>query len=138
MARTVLLIAVASALAAAGAAIAAPPALFSKSQPGMWEMSGMEGTRVPARLCLADLARLAQVEHRARDCKPKAIRQSATSATFTYECAPNEFGRSQIDFVTPRNFRIVTQGIAGGMPFSHTVQVRRVGECQARSAPSRH
>jgi hypothetical protein len=121
-----------------GLATAAPLALFGNSQPGLWELSGMQGSRVPARLCIADLTQLAQIEHRGRSCKRTAIRQAAGSATFTYECAPNEYGRSEIKMVTPRNFKIVSQGIAGGLPFSHTVQARRLGDCQPKSAPSRH
>jgi hypothetical protein len=124
------------AFAAAGLASAISPALFGKSQPGLWELSGIAGTKTPARLCVADLAQLAQVEHRGRGCKQKAIRETASSVTFTYECAPNEFGRSQIDYVTSKNFRIVSQGISGGLPFSHTVQARRVGDCPGKSAPS--
>ena len=136
--RTVIPFACALALGAASIAIAAPPALFGTSQPGMWELSGIEGTRTPARLCLSDLAQLAQIEHRGRACGQKLLRETASTAIFTYECAPNEFGRSEISLVTPRNFKIVSQGIAGGLPFSHTVQARRVGECQARPSPSRH
>ena len=122
----------------AGVATAAPLALFGKSQPGMWELSGMQGSRAPARLCVADLALLAQVEHRGRGCKQKPLRESANSATFTYECSAKDFGQSEIRFVTPRNFKIVSQGIAGGLPFSHTVQARRLGDCQPNSAHSRH
>lgn len=125
-------------LLGAGVAAAAPLALFGKSQPGMWELSGMQGARGPARLCVADLAQLAQVEHRGRGCKQKPVRETASSVTFTYECSAKDFGRSDVYFVTPRNFKIVSQGIAGGLPFSHTVQARRLGECQPKPAPSRH
>ena len=122
----------------AGLAAAAPPALFAKSQPGLWELSGLQGTKAPARLCIADLSQLAQVEHRGRSCKPKAIRGDSNSATFTYECSAKDFGSTDIDFVTPRSFRIVSQGIAGGLPFAHTVQARRIGDCPTKPAPSRH
>lgn len=136
--RTLVLFGASLALGAAGLAAAATPAVFGKSQPGLWELSGIAGTRAPARLCVGDLAQLAQIEHRGRGCKQKAIRETATSATFTYECSGKDFGRSEISFVTPRNFKIVSQGIAGGLPFAHTVQARRVGDCEQTSAPSRH
>lgn len=123
-------------IAAAALASAAPPALFGKSQPGLWELSGIEGTRTPTRLCIADLTQLALVEHRGRGCKAKAIRETGSSVTFTYECAPNEFGRTQIDYVTSKNFRIVSQGIAGGLPFAHSVQARRVGDCASKTPPA--
>ena len=87
---------------------------------------------------MGDLAQLAQIEHRGRGCKQKAIRETATSATFAYECSGKDFGRSEIKFVTPRNFRIVSQGIAGGLPFAHTVQARRVGDCEQKTQPSAH
>jgi hypothetical protein len=125
-------------IAAAALASAAPPALFGKSQPGLWELSGIEGTKTPMRLCIADLTQLALVEHRGRGCKAKAIRETASSVTFTYECAPNEFGRTEIDYVTSKNFRIVSQGIAGGLPFAHSVQARRVGDCQAKAERASH
>lgn len=136
--RTLIPFACAMALGAAGVAIAAPLAVFGKSQPGIWELSGMQGARVPARLCLADLSQLALVEHRGRGCKQKAIRETPASATFTYECSGTDFGRTEINFVTPRNFRIVSQGIAGGLPFAHTVQARRIGDCPAKAVPSGH
>lgn len=134
----VLAISVVALVLGGGLATAAPLALFGKSQPGMWELSGMQGARAPARLCVADLAQLAQIEHRGRGCKLKPIREDASSVTFTYECSGKDFGRSEVSFVTPRNFKIVSQGIAGGLPFSHTVQARRLGECEPKSAPSRH
>ena len=138
MIRTFLPIAFASALGVAGLAAAAGPAAFGKSQPGLWELSGIEGARGPSRLCIADLAELARIEHRGRACKQMPLRQTATSVTLTYQCSGKDFGRSEINVVTPRNFRIVSQGIAGGLPFAHTVQARRVGDCEPSSAPSRH
>jgi len=136
MVRRNILTASAVALTAAGLAAAAPPAMFGKSQPGLWELNGIQGTRVATRLCIADLSQLALVEHRGRGCKAKAIRETASSVTFTYECAPNEFGRTEIDYVTSKNFRIVSQGIAGGLPFAHSVQARRVGDCASKSPPA--
>ena len=124
------------AFAAAALASAAPPALFAKSQPGLWELSGIEGAKTPARLCIADLSQLALVEHRGRGCKQKAIRETASSVTITYECGANEFGRTEIDYVTSKNFRIVSQGISGGLPFAHSVQARRVGDCAPKSPPA--
>lgn len=138
MTRKFTLIVCGATLAIAGLASAASPALFGKSQPGLWELSGIEGSKVPARLCLADLSEMARVEHRGRACKQRVLRETATSATFTYECSGSDFGRSQIDYVTSKNFKIVSQGIAGGLPFAHTVQARRLGDCEPKSAPSEH
>ena len=93
---------------------------------------------MPARLCLADLMELARVEHRGRACKQRTLRKSATSVTISYECSGSDFGRSEIDYVTSKNFKIVSQGIAGGLPFAHTVQARRLGDCEPKVAPSAH
>ena len=126
------------ALGAAGLAAAANSAVFGNSQPGLWELSGIAGTKAPTRLCVGDLAQLAQIEHRGRACKQKALRETATSATFSYECSGKDFGSTEIKVVTPRNFRIVSQGIAGGLPFAHTVQARRVGDCEQSGASPGH
>ena len=73
-----------SALVALGAAaMAASPALFSRSQPGLWELSGMEGVKTPYRVCLADLAQLAQVEHRGHPCKVTSLRDGPAAGTLT-------------------------------------------------------
>ena len=136
--RAMILIGASLAIGAAGLASAALPAVFDKSQAGLWELSGIAGTRSPERLCVGDLAQLAQIEHRGQGCKQKAIRETAVSATFTYECSGKDFGRTEIKFVTPRNFKIVSQGIAGGLPFAHTVQARRVGDCDQKIPPPAH
>lgn len=138
MTQTIAQVVCGASLAAAGLASAAAPALFGKSQPGLWELSGMQGAKVPVRLCLADLSELARIEHRGRACKQRTIRDTAHSVTFTYECSGSDFGRSEIDYVTSKNFRIVSQGIAGGLPFAHNVQARRLGDCEPKSAPSGH
>jgi hypothetical protein len=127
-----------TALATAGLAAAAVPLLFDKSEPGLWELSGIEGSKVPVRVCIADLSELARVEHRGRACQQRAIKDTVHSVTITYECAGSDFGRSQIDYVTSKNFRIHSQGIAGGLPFAHKVQARRLGDCEPKSAPSGH
>ena len=52
-----------------------------------------------------------------------------SSATIEYHCAGADFGRSEIDVITPRSLRIETQGISDGLPFNYVLQARRVGEC---------
>jgi hypothetical protein len=128
-------IAAAVALAgAAGIAVAAGPALLAKSRPGLWQLEGIEGSKVPARRCLTDLADLARLQHPGRKCTQRPIRETDSSLTFSYECSPKDFGQSRLDFVTSQSFRIQTQGISGGLPFSYVVQARRLGECAARDS----
>lgn len=121
-----------------GAALAASPAAFGRSAPGLWELSGIDGKKQPVRVCVVDLTELARIEHRGRACKQSLVKQSAASVTYQYQCAGSDFGRTKMDSVTTNNLRIDTQGIAGGLPFAYTVQARRVGDCAPKAAPAGH
>lgn len=139
MDRPILPFAIAAGVAAALAgAAAAAPAVFAKSEAGLWELDGIAGKRAPSRLCLTDLSELAQIEHRGKACKQRVLRDTDAKLSVSYECGGNDFGRSEIEFVTGRNLRIVSQGISGGLPFAHKVQARRVGECAPKAAPQPH
>jgi hypothetical protein len=121
-------------LAGALALVAAkPPAALSLAMPGMWEFAG-QGSHVPTRECVADLAVLARFEHRANSCNVTLIKDAANATVADYTCAGAGFGHSEIEVVTPRSLRISTQGISGGMPFNYVLQARRVGDC-AKPAP---
>lgn len=122
--------------AGAGLAMAANPALLGKSRPGQWELAGIEGMKAPARMCVTDLADLARLQHPGRKCTQRAIRETKSSVTFAYECAAGDFGQTRMDFLTSQSFRIQTQGIAGGLPFSYLVQARRLGECETKDTPA--
>ena len=126
-------IAAALALAgAAGLAAAATPAVFGKSRTGLWLLEGIEGSKVPARLCFTDLADLARLQHQGRKCTQRAIRETDSSVTFSYQCSGSDFGQTKLDWVTSQSFRIHTQGISGGLPFGYLVQARRLGECEGK------
>lgn len=139
MNRTIFVSAMSAAIAAATAvAASAAPSVFARSEAGLWELSGLSGTRAPARMCLTDLSQLAQVEHRGKACMQRVIRDTESKLSVSYECGSGDFGRSDIEFVTARNLRIVSQGISGGLPFAHKVQARRVGECAPKATPQPH
>src|SRR5207245_10937590 len=118
--RRLTLACIAAAVAAVPVVIAAgrPPAL-AQTQPGLWEISGAPGTRLPIRQCVSDMAALARFEHRARICTANVVSDDGTSAAIEYSCGGAGFGHSQIDVLTPRSVRISTQGISDGLPFNY-------------------
>jgi hypothetical protein len=127
--------AVAAALALTGAR---QPSALSQTQSGLWEISGVPGSRMPIRQCVADVASLAQFEHRGKACSPKIIKDGMSSTLIEYSCGAAGFGRSQVDVITPRSLRIDTQGISNQLPFGYVLQARRVGDCPIRTTFSRH
>ena len=131
-------------VAAAGAVFllalgaAQKPAALATAMPGLWEVTGVPGAKAPARQCVADPVVLAQFEHRGKSCALQVIRDGESSATIEYHCAGPDFGRSEIDVITPRSLRVETQGISDGLPFHYVLQARRVGECLGRQTAQRH
>jgi hypothetical protein len=124
-----------TALAAAAIAADAPKAL-SGAAPGQWELTGVEGSKTAVRECLTDLAILGRFEHRARSCTAKTLSDNGKVTVINYSCGAGNFGRTSIKVVTPRNIRAETQGISDGLPFSYTIDARRIGECKSAGAPS--
>ncbi len=125
----------AMAVALALTAAQRPSALF-QAAPGMWEVSGVPGAKGPVKQCLMDVAPLARFEHRNRTCSARVISDSAASTVVEYSCGGAGFGRSRVDFITPRSLRIETQGISQGLPFNYLIQARRLGNCPTTA--SRH
>lgn len=116
-------------------AAAAQPSALAQSQAGLWEISGVPGTKTPLRQCVADIASLARFEHRGKNCSPKVISSHPDSIVIEYSCGTAGFGRSQVDVITPRSLRIDTQGISAGLPFSYVLQARRIDDCPGHSPP---
>ena len=114
------------------------PAALAQAAPGLWEIDGVPGARAPARECVADVAALAQFEHRAKTCRRNVVSDGPSSAVITYTCAGSEFGRSKMTVITPRSLRIETQGISDNLPFAYVLQARRVGDCPGRQTAARH
>lgn len=118
------------AVAVAGAE-AQKPGVLAAAAPGLWELSGVPGAKTPVRECIAKLASLAQYEHRTRSCKATTLSDSDKVTVINYTCGANDFGRTSIKVITPRNLKIDTQGISDGLPFAYKIEARRVGECKA-------
>ena len=130
---------IAAVSAAAVALIAAQrPTALAQTSPGLWEIDGAPGTRAPARECVADVATLAQFEHRAKACRRNVVSDGPSSTVIQYTCAGSEYGRSKMTVITPRSLRIETQGISDNLPFAYVLQARRVGDCPARQTAARH
>ena len=132
-------VAVAGALGASLALMGAQqPSALAHTQAGLWEITGSPGAKAPVRQCLANVASLAQFEHRGRTCKLNIIKDGASSTLFEYSCGAAGFGRSLVDVVTPRSLRVDTQGISNQLPFSYVLQARRVGDCPGQPASQVH
>ena len=114
------------------------PAALAQTAPGLWEIDGLPGSRAPARECVADVAALAQFEHRAKTCRRNVVSDGPSTTVIQYSCAGSEYGRSKMTVITPRSLRIETQGISDNLPFAYVLQARRVGECPARATAARH
>ena len=111
------------ALAGAGA-----PSILNTVQPGQWEVQ--RSGAAPVRMCVRNVASLAQLEHRGRSCTRVVIRETASAATIHYTCTGAGFGETSLSLVTPRSMRVQTQGIASDTsPFNYKFQARRVGDC---------
>ena len=126
---------IAAALALMGAQ---RPALFGQTAPGLWEISGIAGAKVPARECVADMALLARYEHKSRPCTMKVTSDGLNSAVVDYSCGGAGFGHTKVDLITPRSLRIETQGFSENLPFSYVLQARRVSDCPAINTAARH
>lgn len=118
-----------SALVAALAIGAASASVFANAEPGLWEISKAGSPAV--KLCVPNLAVLAQYEHRNARCSRSIIRDDGAQATVHYSCAGGDFGQSDVTLVTPRSLTIRTQGISAGAPFKYTLIARRAGNCQS-------
>ena len=105
------------------------PKALAAASPGLWEISGQPGAAAPRRMCVRNVASLAQIEQQRGQCARVVIRDLPTKTEIHYTCTEGGFGQSTIELITPRSLRIETQGIAESAPFHYVFQARRVGEC---------
>jgi len=136
MTRPALIIAAASGLFLLTAA--QQPGALGMANAGEWELAGVPGAKAPVRECVADLKTLAQFEHRTQHCTATTLSDHGNSTIIQYTCRGADFGRTQIDVLTPRSLRISTQGISDGLPFNYVLQARRIGDCAKSASSSRH
>ncbi|MDQ4088657.1 MAG: hypothetical protein M3177_11715 [Pseudomonadota bacterium] len=110
-------------------AAAQRPAVLAQTSGGSWEISRVQSSSAPVRMCLRDPAILAQFEHRGTSCTRVVIRDQPSVAEIHYTCAGGGFGRTTLTLITPRSLRVETQGISGKVPFNYVLHARRVGDC---------
>ena len=108
------------------------PAALSVTSAGLWEVSGVPGAKAPVRQCVSEVIALAHFEHRQKNCPRNVLSDGPSSTVIQYNCTGGDFGRSKVTVVTPRSLKIETQGISDKLPFSYTLQARRVGDCPER------
>lgn len=113
---------------AAVAATAAPVALRGVAG-GQWEVSRSAQGTGGAKVCVPNVAALAQWEHRGAPCTRVVLSDSGSEAVIHYTCPAGDFGRSKLTVLTPRSLRIETQGIHAGEPFFYLLHARRTGNC---------
>ncbi|HWV13134.1 MAG TPA: DUF3617 family protein [Sphingobium sp.] len=101
-------------------------------EPGEWELrerpeAGAKGD--VRRICLTDIRQLVQLRHGHSSCKRLTVDEAAKRLVVSYECGSAGTGRTDLRIETARLVQIQSQGIAGGAPFSFSMEGRRVGAC---------
>ena len=122
----------------AAAMAAAQPSVLAHIAGGLWEISGVPGAKAPICECIADVATLAQFEHRRRNCSRNVLSDGGSSTLISYKCGGAGFGQSKIEVLTPRSLTISTQGISDQLPFNYVLEARRVGDCSKTSSVTNH
>jgi Protein of unknown function (DUF3617) len=118
-----------------GWAIAAPAqaptlAMLDQLEKGSWALKDRASGTVLRTVCIGDGKQLIQVRHPQAACSRYIITDSANEVTVHYTCGGQGHGRTTIRRETNRLTQIDTQGVAGGMPFSSSIEARRLGACQ--------
>lgn len=120
-----------SAIAAPAPALAPSLAMLDGLEKGSWELRDRAGRDLVRTVCLGDARAFIQINHQRSGCSRYVIDDGAAEVTVHYTCPGAGHGRTTIRRETSRLVQIDTQGIAGGAPFSHGLEARRVGTCTA-------
>ena len=96
---------------------------------GQWELRVREPGGEVQRLCLQDGRRLIQLRHPGTTCNRLVVNDAHNDVTVQYTCPGRGYGRTHIRLETEKLVQIDTQGIAEGLPFSYSMEGRRVGDC---------
>ena len=122
-------LALGTSLAAAAPAGQQQLAVLAQVEPGEWQLRELGTSTPPRALCVADPSVLLQLGHPGAQCSRFVIADTAGSATVHYTCPGAGHGRTTLSIETPRIIHVATQGIAGGLPFDHDYEGRRIGAC---------
>lgn len=110
-------------------AAVAPPNALRAVEGGAWAVSPSSRGADSVSVCVSDSAQLMQWEHRGEQCRATILSQTRDSAVVDYTCRGADFGRSQLTMITPRTFRLESQGIHRGGPFAFKLYGQRLGSC---------
>ncbi|HEX8213847.1 MAG TPA: hypothetical protein VF582_00070 [Allosphingosinicella sp.] len=120
-------------LATSAAATQEPKRLtvFSRLEPGLWELRELANPAAPRRsLCLADPQVLMQIEHRGLPCSSLVLVDRRESASVHYTCPASGFGRTSVRWISRRLITVDTQGIRDNRPFAYRADARRLRDCR--------
>lgn len=132
MKRLIILAAVAMApIAAAAFAAETTPSLTGVAG-GLWELSGVPGSKAAVKQCVADPVELAYAEHHGAVCTHQVLSDSGDILRIGYQCGAGGYGQATIKAVTPRSLRVDVQGIAAGGPYAYVMQAHRAGDCPVK------
>ncbi len=140
MKRSTILVAVATAsLALAAGALAAQttPSLTGVAG-GLWELSGVPGSKSAVKQCVADPVELAFAEHHGAVCTHQVLDDSGDILRIGYQCGAGGYGQATIKTITPRSLRVDVQGIAAGGPYAYVMQAHRAGDCPVKAERGGH
>lgn len=106
-----------------------PLAMLDSLMDGRWEMRIRGEHAGPTRMCLQDGRQLIQLRHAELSCERTVVEDTSDAVTVQYTCRGQGYGRTHIRRETPQLVQLDSQGVAGGLPFEFTAEVRRVGDC---------
>ena len=122
-------LALGASLAAAAPAGQQQLAVLAQVEPGEWLLRELGTSTPPRALCVADPAVLLQLGHPGAQCSRFVIADTAGSATVLFTCPGAGHGGTTLSIETPRIIHVASQGIAGGLPFDHDNEGRRLAAC---------
>ena len=129
--------ALAAGTAAAGGWAAQAPKSLAGVAGGLWELSGVPGSKAPVKQCVANPVELAFVEHQTAGCTHLVLGDAGDLLRLSYTCKGGGFGQATIKTLTPRSLRVEVQGISGGAPYGFVMQAHRIDDCPVKPASPR-
>ena len=106
--------------------------LLESIERGMWQLRAVGGGPSGApvtQICVGDVSRLTQLEHRHIPCEQYVVRSTANAVTVSYSCKGQGQGLTTIRKESNRLIQIQSQGIHNNSPFSFSVEGRKTGAC---------
>lgn len=124
-------LAIAGLIAVSAAATGQGPrlAVLDAVLPGSWQLHEIGGPGQDRTICVRDPGLLLQIRHGTTACSRYVVAETPRSATINYTCPGMGNGRTTITVENGSLARIQTQGIAGGAPFDHDYEARRLSAC---------